>query len=45
MEVVKTKNKNGEIKERYIGLDSDKAGILMHIYMVPEIVIIRKKQS
>ena len=42
MEVVKVKTKDGKIKERWIGLDSDKAGGLMHIYMCPEIIIVRK---
>ncbi len=35
------KDKNG--KEKWIGLDSDKAGSLMHIYMAPEIIIVDKK--
>lgn len=42
MEVVKFKTKDGKIKERWIGLDSDKAGSLMHIYMCPEIIVVRK---
>lgn len=42
MEVVKFKTKDGKIKERWIGLDSDKAGGLMHIYMCPEIIIVGK---
>lgn len=40
MEVVKVKTKNGKIKERYIGLDSDKANTLMHIYSCPEIIMV-----
>ena len=42
LEVVKFKTKSGEIKERWIGLDSDKAGVLMHIYMAEKIIIVRK---
>ena len=42
VEIVKYKTKTGEIKEKWIGLDSDKAGSLMHIYMAPEIIIVRK---
>jgi hypothetical protein len=30
-------------KDWMIGLDSDKAGILMHIYMAPEIIEVVKK--
>jgi hypothetical protein len=30
-------------KEWVIGLDSDKAGILMHIYMAPEIIEVVNK--
>ena len=41
-EIVKYKTKTGEVKEKWIGLDSDKAGSLMHIYMAPEIIIVRK---
>ena len=43
LEVVKYKNKKGKNKEKWIGLDPDKAGILMHIYMCPDIVVIEKK--
>lgn len=39
LEVVKYKTNNG-IKQKYIGLDSDKANFLMHIYMAPEIIIV-----
>jgi hypothetical protein len=42
VEIIKYKNKTGEVKEKWIGLDSDKAGSLMHIYMAPEIIIVRK---
>lgn len=42
VEIVKYKTKTGEVKEKWIGLDSDKAGSLMHIYMAPEIIIVRK---
>ena len=42
LEVVKFKTKDGKIKERWIGLDSDKAGGLMHIYMAEHIIIVRK---
>jgi hypothetical protein len=43
VEIVKYKNKSGEVKEKWIGLDSGKAGSLMLIYMCPEIIIVRKK--
>ena len=43
IEIVKVKTKDGKEKERWIGLDSNKAGGLMHIYMAPEIIIVRKK--
>ena len=42
VEIIKYKTKSGEVKEKWIGLDSDKAGSLMHIYMAPEIIIVRK---
>jgi hypothetical protein len=42
VEIFKYKNKNGEIKEKVIGLDSDKASILMHIYMNPDIIVVSK---
>ena len=42
LEVVKFKTKDGKIKERWIGLDSDKCGGLMHIYMAEQIIIVRK---
>jgi hypothetical protein len=38
----KYKDKNGEIKQKVIGLDSDKAGILMHIYMNSDIIVVSK---
>ena len=40
VEVFKLRNKKGEIVEKVIGLDSDKAGILMHIYMNPDIIVV-----
>jgi hypothetical protein len=43
VEVIKFKTKDGDIKERWIGLDSDKAGTLMHIYMNPDMIIVRQK--
>jgi len=42
LEVVKCKDKDGNPNEKWIGLDSYKAGGLMHIYMAPEIIIVRK---
>ena len=42
VEIFKYKTKNGKVKEKWIGLDSDKAGSLMHIYMAPEIITVRK---
>lgn len=42
LEVIKYKDNNGKFIEKWIGLDSDKAGSLMHIYMAPEIIIIKK---
>jgi len=43
LEIIKYKTKEGKLKERYIGLDSNKASGLMHIYMCPEIIIVREK--
>lgn len=42
VKIIKYKTKNGEVKEKYISLDSDKASALMHIYIAPEIIIVRK---
>lgn len=42
VEVFKLRNKKGEIVEKVIGLDSDKAVILMHIYMNPDIIVVSK---
>lgn len=42
LEVVKYKSKKGKKKSKWIGLDSEKAGALMHIYMCPEIIIVKK---
>lgn len=42
VEIVEYKIETGEVKEKWICLDSDKAGSLMHIYMAPEIIIVRK---
>jgi hypothetical protein len=42
VEVFNLRNKKGEIVEKVIGLDSDKAGILMHIYMKPDIIVVSK---
>lgn len=41
LEVVRYK-KDGKVKEKWIGLDSDKAGSLMHLYMVPDIIIVKE---
>ncbi len=43
LEVLKVKAKNGKTIYKYIGLDSNEAGILMHIYMCPDIIIVEKK--
>ena len=43
LEVIKFKTKDGNIKEKWIGLDYDKAGTLMHIYMNPDMIIVRQK--
>lgn len=43
IEVIKFKTKDGKIKEKLIGLDSDKARTLMHIYMNPDMIIVRQK--
>jgi len=43
LEVVKHKTKEGKVKEQWIGLDSDKAGTLMHIYMNPDIITVKQK--
>jgi hypothetical protein len=43
LEVVKKiKDKDGKQIEKWIGLDSDKAGSLMHIYMAPDIIVVKK---
>lgn len=42
VEVIKVKTKDGRVKEKLIGLDSDKAGTLMHIYMNPDMIIVKK---
>ena len=42
LEVVKFKDKDGKRIEKWIGLDSDKAGTLMHIYMAPDIIVVKK---
>jgi hypothetical protein len=44
VEIVKFKTKSGKVKERWIGLDVDKAGTLMHIYTSPEIIIVRNNE-
>jgi hypothetical protein len=44
LEIVKYKTKAGEVKEKFIGLDSSKAGSLMHLYMAPDIIVIRKQK-
>ena len=40
VEVFKLRNKKGEVVEKVIGLDSDKASTLMHIYMNPDIIVV-----
>jgi hypothetical protein len=32
-------------KDWIIGLDSDKAGILMHLYMAPQIIEVKKSEQ
>lgn len=32
-----------KVREKIVSLDSDKAGTLMHIYMAPEIIVVRQK--
>ena len=32
---------NGQKFERYVGLDSDKCGLLMHLYMNPNIIEVK----
>lgn len=41
LEIVKYKKMNGVAIHKHISLDSSKAGILMHIYMCPEIISVR----
>jgi hypothetical protein len=43
MKVIKFKTKDGKIEEKWISLDSNKAGTLMHIYMNPDMIIVRQK--
>ena len=45
IEVIKYKTKSGKVKEKWIGLDSDKASFLMHIYMSPDIIIVGKEKK
>lgn len=33
------------LKTKYIGLDSDKAGSLMHLYMCPDMIIVEKTEE
>jgi len=40
LEVVKYKNKKGKKKTKWIGLDSNKANTLMHIYMSADIIVV-----
>ena len=42
VEIIEYKTKDGETKQRWIGLDSDKSNFLMHIYISPEIIIVGK---
>ncbi len=42
VEIIKYKTKSGKTKYRWVGLDSDKATELMHIYICPEIIIVGK---
>jgi len=42
MEVVRYRDKNNMIREKWVGLNSDKAGILMHIYTNPDIIVVNK---
>lgn len=41
VEVVEVQQKSGIIETAYIGLDSDKAGTLMHLYMNPDMIKVR----
>lgn len=43
VEVIKLKSKDGKIVPKIIGLDSDKASTLMHIYTRPDLIVVRKK--
>lgn len=43
VEMIKHKTKDGKIKEKWICLDPDKAGTLMHIYMNPHMIIVKQK--
>lgn len=44
IQTIKYKDKTGKIVEKVIGLDSDKAGTLMHFYMNPDMIIVRPKK-
>jgi len=44
LEIVKVKTKDNKVKTKWIGLDSDKAGTLMHIYMNLDMIIVRNKK-
>jgi len=41
VKVVKSRKKNGGKKTKWIGLDSDKAGTLMHIYLNPDMIVVK----
>lgn len=43
LKVVKVKMKSGKTKEQWIGLDSNKCGTLMHIYLNPDMIIVKQK--
>lgn len=42
MKILKIKTKDGKVTQKVIGLDSDKANTLMHIYMNPDMIKIKK---
>lgn len=33
------------LKSKYIGLDSEKAGMLMHFYMCPEMIVVENNSK
>ena len=44
-ERVECYSKNGKKQVKWIGLDSNMAGTLMHLYVAPQIIIVRENKK